>query len=98
MINNNKTPLEKVVGFEVAEELYDLLDINEQLILDLKIMGVTEHDIGEILGVSQSTVNVLHRQIRVKLADSKLRLILETRQYFRESNPIVSGKGDNYEE
>lgn len=84
------TPLERIVGFPVSEELYDMLELYEQIILDLKIMGVTEQNIAEVLGISQSTVNVIFRRVRVKLADSKLRLILETRQYYRESNPIVA--------
>ena len=84
-----KTPLERVVGFPIAEELYDLLELTEQTLLDLKIMEVPEHDIAKVLGVSQTTVNTMSHRIRIKLADSKLRLILEARQHYRESNPIV---------
>ena len=83
------TPLEKVVGFDVAEEVYDRLDIVEQVILDLKIMEVTEQVIGLVLGISQTTVNIYMRRIRAKLANSKLHLILEARQHYRETHPIV---------
>ena len=84
-----RTPLERIVGFPISEELYDLLELDEQVLLDLKIMEIPEHDIARVMGVSQTTVNTLSHRIRFKLADSKLRLILETRQHYREITPIV---------
>lgn len=83
------TPLQRVVGFEVAEETYDLLPLFAQLILDCKIEGYTEQDIAAALGLAQSTVNDTFKRARYALLKSKLRLILESRLYYRENHPIV---------
>jgi DNA-directed RNA polymerase specialized sigma24 family protein len=85
------TPLQKVLGFDVAEEIYDLLPLRAQIIIDCKIEGYTEQEIAEVLGVAQSTVSDTLKKARHTLVRSKLRLILESRQHYKESNPIVLG-------
>lgn len=78
------TPLEQVVGFQVAEATYDLLTIREQIIVDLLCAGYTHADIGKVFGVSQPSISSSVRRLRFKLADSKLQLVLEARQAFKE--------------
>ncbi len=78
------TPLEKAVGFLVAEETYDLLTFREQLIVDLLCAGYTHAQIGEVFDVSQPSVSSSVRRLRFKLADRKLQLILETRLALKE--------------
>lgn len=80
------TPLQRIVGFDVAEEIYDNLPIFAQYILDLKIEGWTEQDIALALGCAQSTVNDTFRRARHYLLTSKLKLILETRVHYRETH------------
>jgi len=72
-------PLEQAVGFKVAEETYDLLPLKHQLVLDLIIAGWNQSQIARCLGVSQSTISLTHKRIRYTLANSKLRLMLESR-------------------
>lgn len=83
------TPLQRIVGFEVAEEIYDNLPLYAQYILDLKIAGYSETQIAATLGVAQSTVNETFKRARYYLLESKLHLILEARIHYREINPIV---------
>lgn len=84
-----RTPLEAVLGFAAAEETYDLLDFREQLIIDLRIAGWSQNDIGIALGLSQGWVSIIFQRIRVKLAESTLRQTLEIRQHYRETTPQV---------
>lgn len=78
------TPLEKVVGFNVAEETYDLLSFREQLILDLLCAGFTHAEIGNIFDVSQPSISSSVRRLRFKMADSKLKMVLDARVLYRE--------------
>jgi len=78
------TPLEKVVGFNVAEETYDLLNFREQLILDLLCAGFTHAEIGDIFDVSQPSISSSVRRLRFKLADGKLQMVLQARELYRE--------------
>lgn len=91
---SRSTPLQRVLGFEAAEETYDLLDFREQLILDLRIEGWSQHEIGEALGLSQGWVSIIFRRIRFKLADSNLRRTLELRQHYKETNVQVREQPD----
>jgi predicted XRE-type DNA-binding protein len=79
-----QTPLEKVIGFKAAEETYDLLNLREQLILDLLIVGWNQPEIAEVFNVTQPSINSTVRRIRVKLANSKLKIILDARALFKE--------------
>lgn len=78
------TPLEKVVGFNVAEETYDLLNFREQLILDMLCAGFTHAEIGNVFDVSQPSISSSVRRLRFKLADSKLKMVLDARMVYRE--------------
>lgn len=77
------TPLEQVVGFKVAEETYDLLNFREQLIVDLLCAGLNQAQIGQIFEVSQPSISASVRRIRVKLALSRFKVILDAREYYR---------------
>lgn len=85
------TPLQAILGFEAAEEVYDTLDLREQLIIDLKIAGWSQHEIGEALGLSQGWVSILFRRSRYKIANSTLVRTVEIRQHFKETSPIIQG-------
>lgn len=89
------TPLQKVLGFEAAEETYDLLDFREQLIIDLRIAGWSQHEIGEALGLSQGWVSIIFKRIRFKLAESNLRQTLEIRAFYKENHTVVRAGGDD---
>ncbi len=78
------TPLERAVGFMVAEETYDELSIREQLIVDLLCAGWTHAEIGHIFNVSQPSISSSVRRLRYKLADGKLYMILQSRQIYNE--------------
>jgi DNA-binding NarL/FixJ family response regulator len=78
------TPLEAAVGFLVAEETYDLLTIREQLIVDLLCAGWTHAEIGSVFDVSQPSISSSVRRLRFKLADGKLRMILDARLAMKE--------------
>lgn len=80
------TPLEAAVGFLVAEETYDLLTLREQLIVDLLCAGWTHAEIGSVFDVSQPSISSSVRRLRFKLADGKLRLVLEARQALKEGS------------
>jgi len=82
--------MQRILGFEAAEETYDLLDFMEQLIIDLRIEGWTQEDIGEALGFSQGWISIIFKRIRYKLAESNLKRTLEMRQHYREITPQVS--------
>ena len=83
-MRTNRTPLERVVGFETAEETYDLLGFREQLIVDLLIIGWNQAQIADLFGVKAPSISSSVRRIRVKLADSQLRMIMESRVHFRD--------------
>lgn len=83
------TPLQRIVGVDIAEELYDQLPLLAQYIIDLKIEGYKEQDIAKALGIAQSTVNDQFKRARYTLVKSKLHLILEMKQHYRETTPIV---------
>ena len=78
------TPLEKAVGFNVAEETYDLLTFREQLIVDLLCAGYTHAEIGSVFDESQPSISSSVRRLRFKLADGKLQMILEARLMMKE--------------
>lgn len=78
------TPLERAVGFQVAEQTYDTLSIREQLIVDLLCAGWTHAEIGHIFNVSQPSISSSVRRLRYKLADGKLYMILQARQVYNE--------------
>lgn len=84
-----RTPLQQVLGFDVAEEIYDLLPMTSQIIIDLKIMGYTNHDIAECLGLPYTTVYDEFKRAQITLATSKLKQILDNRLHYRENHPIV---------
>ncbi len=73
------TPLQQVVGFPVSEEIYDRLEIRDQLILDLLMAGWNQTQIGRVLTISQSTVSIRQKGIRYALANTRLKMILEMR-------------------
>lgn len=80
------TPLEAAVGFNVAEETYDLLTLREQLIVDLLCAGWTHAEIGSVFDVSQPSISSSVRRLRFKLADGKLRMILDARLAMKEGH------------
>jgi DNA-directed RNA polymerase specialized sigma24 family protein len=87
-----QTPLQKILGFELAEEIYDLLPLRAQVIIDLKIEGYTEQEIAQALDVAQSTISDTLKKARHVLVKSKLHLILESRQHYKDINPLVLDK------
>jgi hypothetical protein len=74
------TPLQKIVGLYEAEEYYDALDLPSQLIIDLLASGWQQDEIALFFGVNKSWVTVKMRQIRLVLAETKLRDKLQLRQ------------------
>lgn len=94
----NMTPLQRVVGFDVAEEVYDELPFNAQLVLDLLIEGYTQQDIADTLCIGQATVNDIIRRSRTSLAMQKAKLILETRIFYRETHTsVIDNPNDDFD-
>lgn len=83
------TPLQRVVGFHVSEKTYDLLELNEQVLIDLLIEGYKNIDIACVLGVDVNAITRMMQRIRLKLADSELRFHLEMKAYYKESTVPV---------
>lgn len=79
-----QTPLEKILGIECAEETYDLLTLREQLILDLLIAGWSQSQVAQYFHVKAPSISGSVRRMRFKLANSKLKTILEARQMMRD--------------
>ena len=78
------TPLQRVVGFHVSEQTYDLLDFTEQVVLDLMIEGWQNIDIAQLLGIRETKVKQIMIVIRAKLAGSMLYHHLEMKTYYKE--------------
>lgn len=81
------TPLQRIVGFEVAEEIYDKLPLTSQVVLDLRMEGYTMQEIADTIGIPYTTV--YDNFVRARFHLAKLKLTLETRQYYKETHPIV---------
>ena len=77
------TPLQRVLGFNVSEKVYDRLEFNEQLIVDLLIQGYANHEIATVFGVASSRIKEIVHRIRFKLADSELTFHLEMKEIGR---------------
>jgi predicted DNA-binding protein YlxM (UPF0122 family) len=82
------TPLQKILGFDVAEEIYDQLPLICQIVLDLRIDGYTMQEIADMLGMPRITVYDQFVKSRYFLA--KLKMTLEVRQFYKETHPIVA--------
>jgi DNA-directed RNA polymerase specialized sigma24 family protein len=85
----DRTPLQRIVGFRIAEETYDQLPFTAQIILDLKIEGYTTQEIADVLDMPYTTVYDTFIRARHSLAKSKFKFILETRAYYRDTHRIV---------
>ena len=79
-----QTPLEKIIGIKCAEETYDQLNIREQVILDLLIVGWTQGDIAAFFEVKPPNISSSLRRIRYRLANGKLHQTLQLRQIMRD--------------
>lgn len=82
------TPLQRVIGFKVAEEIYDELPLSYQLIIDLRIDGCTFHEIAFALDMPYSTVYESFIKSRIYLA--KMKLELENRIAYKEDHPVIN--------
>lgn len=78
-----QSPLERIVGFDIAEETYDALTFREQIVIDLLVSQFTQGQIASVFGVSQPSISSTIRRIRVKLATGKLHMVLEMREEYR---------------
>jgi predicted DNA-binding protein YlxM (UPF0122 family) len=90
-----KTPLQEIVGFDVAEEIYDQLPLSSQTILDLKMSGFSTQQIADCIGIPYTTV--YDNLVRSRFYLAKLKLTLEIRQYYKETHTIVA-EGYNNDE
>lgn len=84
------TPLQRVLGFDVAEEIYDELPFMAQIIIDLKIEGYTDSDIARCLNMPRTTVVDTFRRARNSVAMQKMKLVLETRVHYMETHRSIA--------
>lgn len=81
------TPLQRILGFQEAEEYYEMLDLPDQIIIDLLAEGWQQQDIALFFNVNPSWVSVRLRQVRLVLANTKLQdkiqIRLDTKDVFR---------------
>lgn len=73
------TPLESLVGIKDAHLVYNELEMIEQIVLDLLLAGWSQTQIADTLMVSQPWVSVNMRRIRYKIANSRMRNLVEIR-------------------
>lgn len=66
------SPLERIMGFRFSEDLYDQLDITDQIILDMMIEGWQQKDIADLLCVHKSWITIRLHRMRAELANSEL--------------------------
>lgn len=78
------TPLERVIGFRFSEDIYDHLDITDQVMLDLMVEGWEQKDIAELYCVHKSWITKRLQRIRPYLADTELKRILLLRQEMKD--------------
>lgn len=78
------TPLERLIGFRFSEDIYDHLDITDQVMLDLMLEGWQQNDIAELFCVNKSWITKRLQRIRPYLASTELKRILQLRQDMRE--------------
>ena len=78
------TSLQRILGLYEAEEYYDRLDLPDQIIIDLLAEGWQQQEIAEVFNVNPSWVSVRLRQVRVKLAQTKLYDKLQVRMDMKE--------------
>lgn len=82
------TPLQKIVGFPVAEEIYDELPLSAQIVIDLRIEGYSMQQIADVLEMPRITI--YDQFVRSRHHMAKLKLTLETRQHYKETHYLVS--------
>lgn len=73
------TPMERLIGFRFSEDIYDHLQLTDQLIIDLMLEGWQQNDIAELFCVNKSWITKRLQRIRVYLASTELYRILELR-------------------
>lgn len=80
------TPLQRVVGFHVSEKTYDLLSLEEQVLVDMKIEGFENVSLAQLFGVKPRAIKQMFDVIRTKLATSELLFHLEMKSYYKEQS------------
>ena len=78
------SPLERIIGFQFSEDIYDHLDITDQVLLDLLIEGWQQNDIADLFCVHKSWITKRLQRIRPYLADTELRRILQLRSEMKD--------------
>jgi hypothetical protein len=73
------SPLERTVGFRFSEDIYDHLELVDQILLDLMIEGWEQQDIARLFCVHKSWISIRLRRIRAYLATTELYRIVALR-------------------
>lgn len=82
------SPLEKIIGFQFSEDIYDHLDLTDQITLDLLIEGWQQNDIADLFNVHKSWITKRLQRIRPYLANTELRRILELRAEMKDGEHL----------
>jgi len=82
------SPLEKIVGFRFGEDIYDHLELTDQVILDLIIEGWQQNDIAELFCVHKSWITKRLQRIRPYLASTELDRILRLRAEMKDGEHL----------
>jgi DNA-binding NarL/FixJ family response regulator len=83
------TPIQRSIGFRVAEDVLEDLPLGDYIVLECLGLGWQQQEIAELLGVDPSSVSIRLKQLRVLLADSQLHKMLLVRQYVKA---VVKGE------
>lgn len=73
------SPLERMVGFRFSEDIYDHLQLTDQIIIDLLLEGWMQYEIADLFCVNKSWISRRLHAIRAYLADTEMRRHLELR-------------------
>lgn len=82
------SPLERLIGFQFSEDIYDQLDLTEQIILDLLIEGWQQNEIADLLCVHKSWINRKLHGIRAYLGDTELKRHLQLRMEMKNGEHL----------
>lgn len=82
------TPLERLIGFQFAEDIYDHLDLPDQIMLDLILEGWQQNDIAELFNVNKSWITKRLQRIRPYIAGTELTRILQLRAEMKDGEHV----------
>lgn len=82
------TPMQKLIGFRFSEDIYDHLQLIDQLIIDLMMEGWQQNDIADLFCVHKSWITIRLHRIRHYLANTELKRTLQLRSELKNGEHV----------